>query len=150
MHLDNGITAGAIVEIHSGYYEDTLRKALITATDLLRLCRMYSDTQNITAFCFPKLKTKLRDNPIKENKQCVVKLDITWQNFDFQYRLTPIEIHEVKEHIIQVFNGFMALTGPEQISKVVMRLSIAELDYLGHRFGGQFTQMSSKNAMKVK
>ena len=53
MHLGNDITAETIVKIYSSYYEDTLRKALITATDLLRLRRMYSDTHSIIAFCFP-------------------------------------------------------------------------------------------------
>lgn len=40
MQLDDDLTAEMIIEIHSSLYEDTLRKALITGTDLLRLRRM--------------------------------------------------------------------------------------------------------------
>ena len=47
MQLDDDLTAEVIPN------EDTLRKALI---NLLCLRRMYSDTNIITAFCFPKLK----------------------------------------------------------------------------------------------
>ena len=100
MHLSDDLTAETIVEIHSSPYEDTLRKALICATDLLRLRRMYSDKNKITAFCFPKLRTK-NGEMIKENKQCVVKLEITWKEFMFQYCMTPIgKIEEVEENII--------------------------------------------------
>ena len=49
-----------------------------------------------------------------------MKLEITWLDFDFQYRLIQFEVHKVKENIIQVFNGFMALTGTEKITRVVM------------------------------
>ena len=44
-HLDDDLTAEMIMDIHSSPYKDTLRKALITAIDLLHLGRMYSNTK---------------------------------------------------------------------------------------------------------
>ena len=58
LRLTGDVTAQMIVEIHSSPYEDTIRKSLIVATDLLRLRRMYDDgIKSITAFSFPKLPT---------------------------------------------------------------------------------------------
>ena len=93
------------------------------------------------------MKTK-KDQTIRENKQCVVKLEITWKDFVFRYILTPIvKIDEVKENII---NGFRALTGTEKIRRVVMRHSLADLQCLGQRFGQKFGQIPSNNAIMVQ
>ena len=97
MHLHDDLTAEMIVEIHSSPYEDTLRKALTTAIDLLHLGRMYSNTK-YHCFCFPKLKTK-RDQTIKENNwQCVVKLEITEKDFAFQTPVVQIDGSEAKHN----------------------------------------------------
>ena len=56
----------------------------------------------------------------------------------------------MEENIIQVFNGFRALTGTENISRVVMRLSTADLQYLGRMFDQNFAQIPSSNAIMVQ
>ena len=56
---------------------------------------------------------------------------------DFAFQTPVVQIDEVKQNIIQVFNGFRALIGTEKISRVVMQLSIADLQCLGQKFGAQ-------------
>lgn len=42
-------------EIHSSPYSNTIRKALLTGLDILRLRRLCCDVKQVTAFAFPKL-----------------------------------------------------------------------------------------------
>ena len=59
----------------------TIRNALLVATDLLRLRRMYSaEVKMITAFTFPKLPVSQ-----KSTKACVVKVLVTWEDFIMKY-----------------------------------------------------------------
>ena len=47
---------------------------------------------------------------------------------DFTFQTPVVQIDEVKQNII---NGFRALIGTEKISRMVMQLSIADLQCLG-------------------
>ena len=77
---DEEITAVSLVEIHSSPYEDTIRKAIVTGLDLLRLRRTYaSDSTAVTTFAFANLKVT----------QCVVKVQLRWEGFCFRCSLTP-------------------------------------------------------------
>ena len=98
---DEEITSVSLVEIHSSPYEDTIRKAIVTGLDLLRLRRTYvSDTTAVTTFAFPNFKVK----------QCVVEVQLRWERFCFWCSLTPITtIEGIKQHLILTFESFPSL-----------------------------------------
>ena len=75
-----------LVEIHSSTYEKTIRKCLLGVSDLLRLHRAHDrNVSRCCGFAFPKLPGK------QPNKQCVVKVEVSWENLHFQCSLTPFE-----------------------------------------------------------
>ena len=135
------ITSVSLVEIHSSPYEDTIRKAIVTGLDLLRLRRTHSsDTTALTTFAFPNLKVK----------QCVVKVQLRWENFSFKCYLTPINtVEEIAEHLSRTFNSFPSLLSthhsPGQ-EKFVMHLSAMELGF----FGEGSSQEPAKNSIIVR
>ena len=115
-------TSLSLVEIHSSPYEDTIRKSIVTGLDLLRLRRTFSnDTTALTTFAFPNLK----------EKQCVVKVQLRWENLFFKCFLTPIyTIEEIEKHLLCTFSSFPSVIPPTQSpckEKFVLRLSDVEL-----------------------
>ena len=125
--LKEDVTAEMIVEIHSSPYEDTIRKSLFVATDLLRLRRMYNDgIKTITAFNFPKLPN------IKGEKipQCVVKLVVTWENFSVYYDLTQLKTpDDVRREILEAVSSFAVLNNTQMsMDRVLMKLSTDDLE----------------------
>ena len=125
--LKEDVTAEMIVEIHSSPYEDTIRKSLFVATDLLRLRRMYNDgIKTITAFNFPKLP-KIKGEKIP---QCVVKLVVTWENFSVYYELTQLKTHDdVRREILEAVSSFAVLNNTQMyMDRVLMKLSTDDLE----------------------
>ena len=125
--LKEDVTAEMIVEMHSSPYEDTIRKSLFVATDLLRLRRMYNDgIKTITAFNFPKLP-KIKGEKIP---QCVVKLVVTWENFSVYYELTQLKTHDdVRREILEAVSSFAVLNNTQMsMDRVLMKLSTADLE----------------------
>ena len=73
VRLTDDVTAQMVIELHSSPYEDTIRKCLIVATDLLCQHRMFhAGVKSVTTFTFPKLPTAAHTC-----KQCVVKVFVT-------------------------------------------------------------------------
>ena len=127
MCLKEDVTAEMIVEMHSSPYEDTRRKSLFVATDLLRLRRMYNDgIKTITAFTFPKLP-KIKGEKIP---QCVVKLVVTWENFSVYYELTQLKTPaEVRREILEAVSSFAVLNNTQMyMDRVLMKLSTEDLE----------------------
>ena len=125
--LKEDVTAEMIVEIHSSPYEDTIRKSLFVATDLLRLRRMYNDgIKTITAFNFPKLP-KIKGEKIP---QCVVKLVVTWENFSVYYELTQLKTYDdVRREILEAVRSFAVLNNTQMcMDRVLMKLSTDDLE----------------------
>ena len=125
--LKEDVTAERIVEIHSSPYEDTIRKSLFVATDLLRLRRMYNDgIKTSTAFNFPKLP-KIKGEKIP---QCVVKLVVTWENFSVYYELTQLKTHDdVRREILEAVSSFAVLNNTQMyMDRVLMKLSTDDLE----------------------
>ena len=143
--LKEDVTAEMIVEIHSSPYEDTIRKALFVATDLLRLRRMYNDgIKTLTAFTFPKLP-KIKGETIP---QCVVKLVVTWENFSVYYELTQLKTHDdVRREILEAVSSFAVLnTTQMSMDRVLMKLSTDDLE----KFNGiNPKQIPSQGAIMV-
>ena len=147
--LSDECTAALLGEIHSSPYEDTLRKTVISALDLLRLRRMYSDeVSEITAFSFPKF----------DNDHCVVKVVVTWKDFTFWYTLEPIvAIEKIEKEVVAAFKRLVALPNPspkreQQPDKycngtLIMRLSETELATFE---GGNRCQVPAKAAIIVR
>ena len=143
--LKEDVTAEMLVEIHSSPYEDTIRKSLFVATDLLRLRRMYNDgIKTITAFNFPKLpKRKGEKIP-----QCVVKVVVTWENFSVYYELTQLKTSEdVRREILEAVSSFAVLNNTQMcMDRVLMKLSTDDLE----KFNGiNPKQIPSKGALMV-
>ena len=109
--LKEDVTAEMIVEIHSSPYEETIRKSLFVATDLLRLRRLYNDgIKTLTAFNFPKLP-KIKGEKIP---QCVVKLVVTWENFSVYYELTQLKTpDDVRREILEAVSSFAVLNNTQ-------------------------------------
>ena len=125
----------SFIEVHSGEFRDTINKALLVATDLLRLRRMFDiNRKEITAFAFPKLPTYRGSTPTKHNKQCVVQVVVTWKDLKFQFKEKEFsEAGEVKEAIVSVIQKFQQLEHANECkARVIIRLSAAELQLFGH------------------
>ena len=143
--LKEDVTAEMIVEIHSSPYEDTIRKSLFVATDLLRLRRMYNaGIKTITAFNFPKLP-KIKGEKIP---QCVVKLVVTWENFSVYYELTQLKTYDaVRREILEAVRSFAVLNNTQMcMDRVLMKLSTDDLE----KFNGiNPKQIPSQGALMV-
>ena len=125
--LKEDVTAEMIVELHSSPYEDTIRKSLFVATDLLRLRRMYTaGIKTLTAFNFPKLP-KLKGEKIP---QCVVKLVVTWENFSVYYERTQLKTpDDVRREIREAVSSFAVLNTTQMYrDRVLRKLSTADLE----------------------
>ena len=125
--LKEEVTAEMIVEMHSSPYEETRRKSLFVATDLLRLRRMYNDgIKTITAFNFPKLP-KIKGEKIP---QCVVNLVVTWENFSVYYELTQLKTpDDVRREILEAVSSFAVLNNTQMyMDRVLMKLSTDDLE----------------------
>ena len=143
--LKEDVTAEMLVEIHSSPYEDTIRKSLFVATDLLRLRRMYNDgIKTITAFNFPKLP-KIKGEKIP---QCVVKLVVTWENFSVYYERTQLKTHDdVRREILEAVSSFAVLNNTQMsMDRVLRKLSTDDLE----KFNGiNPKQIPSQGAIMV-
>ena len=86
-----------LVEVHSSPYERTIRKCMLGVSDLLRLHRAHDrNALRCCGFAFPKLPGR------QPNKQCVVKVEVRWENLHFRCSLTPFEhILEAREAIME-------------------------------------------------
>ena len=147
--LKGDIIPESFIEVHSGDFRDTINKALLVATDLLRLRRMFDiNRKEITAFAFPKLPTYRGSTPTKHNKQCVVQVVVTWKDLKFQFKEKEFsEAGEVKEAIVSVIQKFQQLDHANECkARVIIRLSAAELQL----FGQSATQYPSRQAVLVK
>ena len=85
-----------LTEVHSGKFEYTINKYVISVVE--QLCMYRSNDSNVhayTGFAFPKLPTlgfdKKGNQVINDNRQCVVKVKVTWRNLRFDYELTCLE-----------------------------------------------------------
>ena len=66
------------VEIHSSPFSDSINKCMLGVIDLLRLHRAHDrDVSRCCGFVFPKLPG------VKSNKQCVVNVEVKWENLNF-------------------------------------------------------------------
>ena len=143
--LKEDVTAEMLVEFHSSPYEETIRKTLFVATDLLRLRRMYNDgIKTITACNFPKLP-KIKGEKIP---QCVVNLVVTWENFSVYYELTQLKTHDaVRREILEAVSSFAVLNNTQLcMDRVLMKLSTDDLE----KFNGiNPKQIPSQGALMV-
>ena len=83
-------------EVHSGRFEYTINKCVISLIEQLRLYRSKdSNVHTYTVFAFPKLPTQWFDKKgnqvITDNRWGVVKVKVTWTNLRFDYELTCLE-----------------------------------------------------------
>ena len=74
----------------------TERKASIGAANLLRLLRSSSSSSKTITLCFPNM----------QNDECIVKIDVTWENYLFNLNLTryqniPLGIQSIMEVLHQ-------------------------------------------------
>ena len=116
------------------------------ATDLLCLCRMYNVAISAyTAFAFPKLPQSGNND---SNKQCVVEVEVSWNDFTLYYDLTLIDVDKVKDIVLEVLNTWKPICTSTQpcVEKVVIRLSEACLG----KFGNGFIQVPSQRSILVK
>ena len=146
LRLKKDACAQIDVEVCSSPYEDTIRKCLIGTTDQLRLRTMYNpEARRVTGFCFPKLPTQ---SNLPGKKGCVVEVEVCWEDWAFQYRLTPLtNPKQVKEEIIKAVNGLQAL-GCDCVGRhnIVLQLSQHQLQ----RFSENTHQVLSENSILIQ
>ncbi len=81
-----------VIEVHSSPYDRTIEKCIMSVMEQLRLYRLYRpDIDTCTGFAFPKLPTSQ-----KENKQCVVKVQVTWKDSDWHHLQKSWQYHLVR------------------------------------------------------
>ena len=113
-------TSVSSIEIHLSPYNDTIRKALITGLDILRLRRLCCDVKQVTAFAFPKLFSP----------QCVAKIDICFKNFTFLCHVEELELDEIGVEVPRSFRSFTRLQNNQPLCdrEFLIRLTKEELD----------------------
>ncbi len=132
-----------VIEVHSSSYDQTIEKCIMSVMEQLRLYRSYSpDIDTCTGFAFPKLPTSRQ-----ENKQCVVKVQVTWKDLNFVYDLTTIP----KEHVARTLSDTALAVHPpstatQPCSEFVVTLSQGDLDKY---FKGGANQERSRSAIIV-
>ena len=140
--------AQIVIEICSSPYEDTIRKCILVAVDLLRLRTMFNKRENkVLGYCFAKLPPG-PDRGVK--KLCVVKVEVCWNQFAFFYKLIPLKTQQsVKESIQQAVASLreLSLTNlPELRKTFVLQLSTEDLQ----QFGNGAFQFESRNSILIK
>ena len=78
-------------EVHSSPFPCTIIQCIVLATDQVRLHRLFTPNSIVcTAFALPKLN----------NKQCVVRVDVKWNKFGFEYGVLFVEDPSQVESLI--------------------------------------------------
>ena len=87
----------------------------------------------MSAFSFPKLP---KPHSERSHKQCVTKVNITWEDLVFRFSLTPLRLEQVVPAIKEVLHGLCSVVGSSHPSpssaRVPMRLSDSELGIFGN------------------
>ena len=125
----------------------TIRKCMLGVSDFLRLHRAHDrNVSSCYGFAFPKLPGK------QPNKQCVVKVEVSWENLRFQCSLTPFEhILEAREAIVEELkkakrNAPSPGSPPKDKEKYVIRHSDKDLKI----FGEEAVQVTSSGAILTR
>ena len=115
-----------IIEVHSSPYVNTLLQTAADVIDQLRLLRCFN--ANITecvGFTFPKYA----GNGI-QNESCVTKVCVSFENYRFNIRLSPLAIEEVKEEIEATLKKAMEFCAKRPFFSFI-RLSDADIEIAG-------------------
>lgn len=128
-----------VVEVHSSLYGCTIEKCIMSVVEQLRLYRSYdTDITSCTGFAFPKCGTE---------KQCVVKVQVTWVDLYFSFALTCIRSEDVHQSIRDAVSGQRAPRSlSDQQCEFVVALSPADLTH----FGQSAIQIRSTSAILVE
>lgn len=122
-----------IIEVHSCQkkksFINSIKKTILGLIDLLRYYKgICPKITKSTGFTFPKLETK----------KCVVKVDVEFKNFLFQYHLECIPLEEVRSSVLAVihanrqrFQKCFEEVAPVQ-QKLYLKLSDEELGVFKH------------------
>jgi len=111
----------------------------MSVVEQLRLYRSYdTDITSCTGFAFPKCGTQ---------KQCVVKVQVTWVDLHFSFALTCIRSEDVRRSICDAASGQRAPKSlSDQQCEFVIALSPADLTH----FGQSAIQSRSQSAILVE
>ena len=115
-----------IIEVHSNPYVNTLLQTAADVIDQFRLLRCFN--ANITecaGFTFPKYA----GNGI-QNKSCVTKVCVSFENYQFNIQLSPLAIEEVKEEIEATLKKAMEFCAQRPFFSFI-RLSDADIELAG-------------------
>ena len=127
-----------IIEVHSSPYVNTLLQTAADVIDQFRLLRCFN--ANITecvGFTFPKYA----GNGF-QNKSCVTKVCVSFENFEFNIQLFPLAIEEVKEEIEATLKKAMEFCAKRPLFSFI-RLSDADIELAGTIFKDKVFQLES-------
>ena len=127
-----------IIEVHSNPYVNTLLQTAAEVIDQFRLLRCFN--ANITecvGFTFPKYA----GNGI-QNKSCVTKVCVSFENYQFNIRLSPLAIEEVKEEIEATLKKAMEFCAQRPFFSFI-RLSDADIELAGTILKDNVSQVKS-------
>ena len=129
-----------IIEVHSSPYVNTLLQTAADVIDQLRLLRCFN--ANITecvGFTFPKYAG---GNDI-QNKSCVTKVCVSFENYQFNIQLFPLAIEEVKEEIEATLKKAMEFCAKRPFFAFI-RLSDADIEIAGTILKDKVFQVESR------
>ena len=111
------------VELHSSPFTATLRKTIVGAIDVIRLCRNAdSSFSTFTAFTFPKCHIK----------KTVVAVTVTFKSLKFIYSLRSVAMENVKNELQRVLNTNCAAMPCEVDGRYLVKLSPKDLILFPH------------------
>ena len=121
------------VEVHSSPFSDSINKCMLGVIDLLRLHRAHSrDVSRCCGFVFPKLP-----GVKSTNKQCVVMVEVKWENLKFLCSFIPFTNIKSAQYIIASELSKAIKHSPRpgsplnEMEKYVIRLSSKDLEIFG-------------------
>ncbi len=128
-----------VIEVQSSPMSQTEVKTILGAIDALRMLRYNDPSQSeISVFCFPKL----------EVKQCIIKIQVKWNNYRFNTRIWRYRSIEdgISALKLVLREQYRLPDMPENLDECsLMPLTLAECKY----FGGSTIQLKSSTHLIV-
>ena len=118
------------------------RKAVLAAADFLRLLRCTSDCTKVTTFALPNM----------QSQQCVVEIEISWENFNFvsnlkRYIDSQDGVRRIREVIRNQCNTLPHLPHTSSIGNSLITLSPNDCELL---CGGPAHQIAARSHLMAK
>ena len=133
-----------MLEVHSSPYKNSVSHTAADVLEQLRLLRCFNNTiKECVGFTFPNFN----------NKTCVTKVTVSFTDYKFVVRLTPLEISDVRMAIKAVVQSAMRFEARPYPVCCFIRLSPQEVREIAGAFGlgqQQLHQVEARHSLVLR